>query len=88
MVMAENDELNVNGGGPKSPWKTPVAAEEGPVNGMGAESWPALADAHRTKNPDVATRTTLPNDPPPPLPPQVSSSSAFLYANKPYLLYK
>lgn len=67
MVMAENDELNVNGGGPKSPWKTPVAAEEAPVNGMGAESWPALADAHRAKNPDVATR-----NPSPPLPPQVS----------------
>ncbi|KAM5584808.1 la-related protein 1A [Rosa sericea] len=64
MVMAETDELNVNG--PKSPWKTPVAAEEAPVNGMGAESWPALADAqaqaqaHRSKTPDLAT----------PLPPQ------------------
>lgn len=59
--MAENetgdDRKDLNGG-PKSPWKTPAqldakAAVDAPV--MGAESWPALADAQRPpKNPDVA----------------------------------
>lgn len=63
MVVAENeagdDGRDLNGG-PKSPWKTPAAldakvagAVDGPV--MGAESWPALADAQRPKsNPDLA----------------------------------
>ncbi|PON74068.1 Transcriptional repressor poly-beta-hydroxybutyrate-responsive [Parasponia andersonii] len=63
MLVAENEggddgrELN---GGPKSPWKTPAAAaidaktpSDAPV--MGADSWPALADAQRPKsNPDLA----------------------------------
>lgn len=60
MVMAENeagdDRKDLNGG-PKSPWKTPVqldakTASDTPV--MGAESWPALADAQRPKNPEAA----------------------------------
>lgn len=77
MVMAENEagddqrDLNVNGGGPKSPWKTPVtvdakAAEDAPV--MGAESWPALADAHRPKNSDAPAKP--PAAEPSPLPSQ------------------
>lgn len=62
MVMAENetgdDRKDLNGG-PKSPWKTPVqldakTASDTPV--MGAESWPALADAQRPKNPDAAAK--------------------------------
>lgn len=59
MVMAESeggdDQKDVNSG-PKSPWKTPVVADA-PV--MGAESWPALADAHhqqRSKSTDSATK--------------------------------
>ncbi|KAF2324140.1 hypothetical protein GH714_008062 [Hevea brasiliensis] len=61
MVMAESeggdDQKEVNSG-PKSPWKTPVVADA-PV--MGAESWPALADAHhqqRSKSIDSATKPT------------------------------
>lgn len=65
MVMAENEagddqrDLNGNGGAPKSPWKTPFtvdakAAEDAPV--MGAESWPALAEAHIPKNSDAAAK--------------------------------
>ncbi|XP_015873343.2 la-related protein 1A [Ziziphus jujuba] len=62
MVMAENetgdDRKDLNGG-PKSPWKTPVqldakTASDTPV--MGAESWPALADAQRPKNPDAPAK--------------------------------
>lgn len=59
MLMAESeggdDQKDVNSG-PKSPWKTPVVADA-PV--MGAESWPALADAHhqqRSKSSDSATK--------------------------------
>lgn len=70
MAMAENesgdDRREVNesvnggnggGGGPKSPWKRPVdKGADSPV--MGAEAWPPLADAQRSKNPD--------SPPPPP----------------------
>lgn len=62
MVMAENetgDDRKDFNGGPKSPWKTPSqldakSAADTPV--MGAESWPALADAQRPKNPDAAAK--------------------------------
>ncbi|KAI3419058.1 HTH La-type RNA-binding domain-containing protein [Psidium guajava] len=54
MVTAENESFDEQKehGGPKSPWKTPAAADgsaaDAPV--MGAESWPALGDAPaRTK---------------------------------------
>ncbi|KDP46005.1 hypothetical protein JCGZ_14912 [Jatropha curcas] len=50
-----DDQKEVNNG-PKSPWKTPVVADA-PV--MGAESWPALADAQhqqRSKTSDAATK--------------------------------
>lgn len=72
MVVAENEaggddgrDLSGGGGGPKSPWKTPVAApdataaaEATPV--MGADAWPALADAQRPKsNPEVAKSPPL-----------------------------
>ncbi|KAJ7960434.1 La-related protein like [Quillaja saponaria] len=57
MVMAANkvgeDQKDVDA--PKSPWKTPVSdakVPDVPVM-MGAESWPALADAQRPKNPDT-----------------------------------
>ncbi|CAN6695131.1 unnamed protein product [Malus baccata var. baccata] len=59
MVMAENEvrddqrDLNVNGGGPKSPWKTPVSLES---SVMAAESWPALAQAQRPKSLDAAAK--------------------------------
>ncbi|KAF3455221.1 hypothetical protein FNV43_RR05669 [Rhamnella rubrinervis] len=68
MVMAENetgdDRRDLNGG-PKSPWKTPAqldakAAVDTPV--MGADSWPALADAQRPpKNPDAAAAAKPPS---------------------------
>ncbi|XP_021776498.1 la-related protein 1A-like [Chenopodium quinoa] len=57
MTMAENDSVDdrkeVNesvgdGGGPKSPWKRPVdKVADSPV--MGADAWPPLADAQRSK---------------------------------------
>lgn len=67
VVVAENeagdDGRDLNGG-PKSPWKTPVdakaaaAAADAPV--MGADSWPALADAQRPKsNPDASKSPPL-----------------------------
>lgn len=71
--MADTDDLNV-----KSPWKTPVAAEEAPVNGMAAESWPALADAqaqaHRSKTPDLPA-------------PQVAHINALYFVNLIMLVY-
>ncbi|XP_021853302.1 la-related protein 1A [Spinacia oleracea] len=61
MAMAENeggdDRMEVNesvsdGGGSKSPWKRPVdKGSDSPV--MGAEAWPPLADAQRSKVPDA-----------------------------------
>ncbi|KAA8550052.1 hypothetical protein F0562_001736 [Nyssa sinensis] len=63
MVMAENeggdDQKEVSG--PKSPWKTPPLVVDGkavdaPV--MGADSWPALSDAQRTKNSNAAAAAT------------------------------
>ncbi|XP_031389019.1 la-related protein 1A isoform X2 [Punica granatum] len=48
MVMAENENGDDQKelGGPKSPWKTPVAdTSSADAQVMGAESWPALGDA-------------------------------------------
>ncbi|KAM1206140.1 hypothetical protein FF1_006820 [Malus domestica] len=73
MVMAENEvgddqrDLNVNGGGPKSPWRTPVSLDA-PV--MAAESWPALADAHRPKSLDAAAKPPAAQPSAPPAPAQ------------------
>lgn len=49
------------GGGMKSPWKTPAPALEAPTEApvMGAETWPALAEAQRPKsNPDLSKPQT------------------------------
>lgn len=65
MVMAENEaageEVNSNEvGGPKSPWKTPMAVHsDSPVMIDAAESWPALTDAQRPKVPDAAATKPL-----------------------------
>ncbi|KAM1116425.1 hypothetical protein TB2_006822 [Malus domestica] len=73
MVMAENEvgddqrDLNVNGGGPKSPWRTPVSLDA-PV--IAAESWPALADAHRPKSLDAAAKPPAAQPSPLPAPAQ------------------
>ncbi|KAM1754534.1 hypothetical protein ACFX12_006988 [Malus domestica] len=73
MVMAENEvgddqrDLNVNGGGRKSPWRTPVSLDA-PV--MAAESWPALADAHRPKSLDAAAKPPAAQPSAPPAPAQ------------------
>ncbi|EXB54653.1 hypothetical protein L484_022514 [Morus notabilis] len=74
VVVAENDAGDDGRdltGGPKSPWKTPVdakaaaAAADAPV--MGADSWPALADAQRPKsNPDASKSPPLAASAPPP----------------------
>lgn len=92
MVMAENEaggedpkELS---GGHKSPWKRPLGGDakggDGPV--MGAESWPALSDAQRPKNPGPAAKPPVlagvrpappvvgGGAPPPPQPPVVQVS--------------
>lgn len=92
MVMAENEaggedpkELS---GGHKSPWKRPLGGDakggDGPV--MGAESWPALSDAQRPKNPGPAAKPPVlagvrpappvvgGGAPPPPQPPVVQGS--------------
>ncbi|KAB2606315.1 la-related protein 1A [Pyrus ussuriensis x Pyrus communis] len=59
MVMIENEvgddqrDLNVNGGGPKSSWRTPVSFDA-PL--MAPESWPAPADAHRPKSLNAAAK--------------------------------
>ncbi|KAJ7964887.1 La-related protein 1A [Quillaja saponaria] len=57
MVMAANEvaEDQKEVGAPKSPWKTPVNDGKGADVSvmMGAESWPALTDAQRPKNPDA-----------------------------------
>ncbi|GAB2285150.1 hypothetical protein Dimus_019604 [Dionaea muscipula] len=65
MMMAESrmvdDRKEVGGGGStasKSPWKRPVdKGTDAPV--MGAESWPALADAQRPKNSEVTMKPPL-----------------------------
>ncbi|GAB2275042.1 hypothetical protein Dimus_009810 [Dionaea muscipula] len=64
MVMAETGgtgtvddrkEAAEGGAGPRSPWKKPVdKGTDAPV--MGAESWPALADAQRHKNSEVTAK--------------------------------
>lgn len=92
MVMAENEaggedpkELSC---GHKSPWKRPLGGDakggDGPV--MGAESWPALSDAQRPKNPGPAAKPPVlagvrpappvvgGGAPPPPQPPVVQVS--------------
>lgn len=51
------DDNKDNNNGRKSPWKTPAGVDgkdtEAPV--MGADSWPALADAQRPKPLDATT---------------------------------
>ncbi|XP_038900553.1 la-related protein 1A [Benincasa hispida] len=57
MVDTEVTDDNKDTNGRKSPWKTPAAVDgkdtDAPV--MGADSWPALADAQRPKNLDATT---------------------------------
>jgi hypothetical protein len=66
MVMADNegagdDHGNKEVGGPKSPWKTPVAVDaDAPVMIGVEECWPALSDAQRPKIPDDAAPTKPP----------------------------
>lgn len=67
MVMADNEGAgddhggNKEVGGPKSPWKTPVAVDaDAPVMIGVAECWPALSDAQRPKLPDDAAPTKPP----------------------------
>ncbi|CAL0307496.1 unnamed protein product [Lupinus luteus] len=62
MVTAEKEtgeDHNKEMLAPKSPWKTPVV--DGNVTDvsvmMGTESWPALSDAQKTKNLDIASST-------------------------------
>lgn len=65
MMRAENegsgDEHAIKEvGGPRSPWKTPVAVDrDAPVMIGVAESWPALSDAQRSK----VTEDTAPTKP-------------------------
>ncbi|XP_059429455.1 la-related protein 1A [Corylus avellana] len=66
MVMADNegagdDHGSKEVGGPKSPWKTPVAVDaDAPVVIGVKECWPALSDAQRPKIPDDAALTKPP----------------------------
>lgn len=57
MVDTEVTDDNKDTNGRKSPWKTPTAVDakdtDAPV--MGADSWPALADAQRPKSLDATT---------------------------------
>ncbi|XP_004149652.1 LOW QUALITY PROTEIN: la-related protein 1A [Cucumis sativus] len=57
MVDTEVTDDNKDTNGRKSPWKTPAAVDakdtDAPV--MGADSWPALADAQRPKSIDATT---------------------------------
>lgn len=62
VVVAENeagDDGRDLSGGPKSPWKTPVAAPDAKA-AADADTWPALADAQRPKsNPDASKSPPL-----------------------------
>lgn len=57
MVESEVVDDNKDTNGRKSPWKTPATVDgmetDAPV--MGADSWPALADAQRPKSLDATT---------------------------------
>lgn len=57
MVESEVADDNKETSGRKSPWKTPAAVDGNEVDApvMGADSWPALADAQRPKSLDATT---------------------------------
>lgn len=66
MVTAENEigEDQKEIGAPKSPWKTPTVDGKGCGDVsvmMGTESWPALSDAQKPKNPEPATAGSVSN---------------------------
>ncbi|GAB4825369.1 hypothetical protein Ancab_008240 [Ancistrocladus abbreviatus] len=66
MVMAESGtvddqkEVASGGPGPKSPWKRPVLKASVNASVMGAEAWPALSDAQRPNNLEVAGKLAGP----------------------------
>lgn len=58
---AGDDHGSKEVGGPKSPWKTPVAVDaDAPVVIGVKECWPALSDAQRPKIPDDVVPTKPP----------------------------